>query len=110
MISNTIEEIREAAKRMIDAPWVNVTPGMLGHDTIFVRVSLQPKEKWAYNIMENSTNAGFRIDKSTGSLENWLKFRHDFQRMRKSKDNTMESALQKINIYVQQAKAVLPVE
>jgi hypothetical protein len=110
MISNTIEEIREAAKRMIDAPWVNVTPGVLGHDTIFIRVSLQPKEEWAYHIMENSTNAGFAIYKSTGTLDNWCRFRHGFQKLRKSSSNTMESALQKINVHVQQAKAVLPVE
>ena len=108
MITLDINEITLAAARIINAPWVRVSWGALGYDTIFIRVSLQAPEEWAYKIMENSTNAGFKIT-ADGTLENWLRFSRRFPKMRLSRGNTMESALQKINAHVQQARAVLPV-
>jgi hypothetical protein len=108
MINLDIDQITSAAARIINAPWVRVSWGACGFDTIFIRVSLQSPEEWAWKIMENSTNAGFKITRD-GTVENWLRFSRGFPKMRLSRGNAMEQALQRINIHVQQARAALPV-
>jgi hypothetical protein len=60
-------------KNGIDAPYVNVYSSNLGGDenvSILITASLEPKEKWEYNILENSPYAKYHLH-NDGRLENF---------------------------------------
>jgi len=108
-IKNIVEK-NNYIKNNINSPYINSYYSTLGGDdsvSILFTISLDPKDKWENDILENSRYGKFHLQKN-GSLEQHsgsfsskdVKVKY----MRKTKVNSVEKAVEKINEYLNQVR------
>jgi len=85
--------------KLIKAPYVNAMLSTLGgkdRASLLIKFSLDPKEKWANNILQNSRWGMFHLN-NNGSLE----LSHGKIKFRKTKVTSLEDAINKINAAIE---------
>ena len=99
----------EKIKQGVKAPVVNATSSPLGgmeRPSILITVILQPKDEWANGIVHNAKYVRFHLN-FTGTLEqvasNQVK-----QRMRKTRVDSVEEAIEDINRFLQAERGETP--
>jgi 3'-phosphoadenosine 5'-phosphosulfate sulfotransferase len=106
----TMETANDAAEKMKAAlakvvPFVNVKVSSLGgptHVTLMLVVSLDPREQWNNNILENSRY--FRMSISAeGVVEQFTKDYHIKEKFRKTRVKDVDGAIRKIEEYIKKA-------
>lgn len=97
---SNVEEFVARLNSEIKAPVVKADFSTLGgreNVSIIVSVSLDPKETWTNGIFENSRYFHLHLDNS-GSMEQFT--RQGIPKMRKTRFNSFDDAIQKINSYI----------
>jgi hypothetical protein len=101
----TASKAAETIKTGVKAPIVNVHVSTLGgpdRPSILIAVGLDPKEKWANGIFENSQYIRFHLY-ANGVLESFVNTTtHKF---RKTRVKSVEDVVAKINSFIQLVKA-----
>lgn len=92
-------------KKEIDAPYVNAKISTLGgkhRPAVMVTISLDPKDQWESNILQNSRWMMFSIDHD-GVINQHARDRA-VPNFRKARFKTPDEVIQKINRYLAQTK------
>ena len=100
---DNVKQIKDEIVRNIDAPVVGGNVSKLGGTpTIFIEVSLDPKDTWPNNIFENSRYLRFSIepDPKQSNIELFTKSHKIFKKFRKQKGKTIKEIINKINKYI----------
>ena len=93
-------------QRNIKAPYVHVSVSTLGgvaRASVMIRVSLDPKSKWANGIFQNSRYFLMSLDRS-GVLEQFSLHYQLPKKFRRAKAKSLPDAVLKINRYIGQVK------
>ena len=107
---DAIEILKDSLSPII--PYVGIRKMSLGSDSIYIRISFQPKETWPQGYVENSNYSNFRIE-SDGTIENVgqtlyqkdmpIKYENRLPiKFRKTKAKSLEDAINKISKYIEQ--------
>jgi hypothetical protein len=94
----------EKFKESIKAPYKYAYLSTLGGDeraSILLRVSLDPKDTWKYDIMENSRYMHFDIGRN-GSIDQFKKAYTVKKKFRKTRVKSLDDAAKKINQYIEE--------
>lgn len=97
------------AKLAGKAPFVNVSSGALGNETIFFLVSFQTKESWPYGYVENSNYTRLHLDEN-GVIEQFTCSLYQKgkpcsyetrlnEKFRKCTVKSLDKAIEKLSIY-----------
>ncbi|KKN59645.1 hypothetical protein LCGC14_0539720 [marine sediment metagenome] len=107
--AGTKEEQTRVAKYMernIKAPYVHASVSTLGgvaRASVLLRVSLDPKSKWANGIFQNSRYFQMSLDRD-GVLEQFSLHYRLPKKFRKAKAKSLADAVLKINKYIGQVR------
>jgi DNA-directed RNA polymerase subunit RPC12/RpoP len=103
----SMDTVKEDVKKMqekINAPWVHVQSSDLGgakNVSIIIKASMQKKEEWHNNILQNSPYTMFHL--LTGGVLEQFQRSPDLDKLgafRKTKVKSVVEAIQKINSYL----------
>lgn len=97
--------INKLFESKIKAPYVYSQVSTLGgvkRASVVIKVSLDPKSKWHYGILQNSRYFMIHLNRD-GTLEQFSKS-YQLPKMRKSKVKSLADAVVRINKYIQAVK------
>ena len=98
--------INKYVERGIKAPYVYSQVSTLGgvaRAAVMIKVSLDPKSKWANGILHNSRYAMFSLERN-GTLESFSGSHRLGKKMRRTTVKSLKEAVEKINRYLAKAK------
>ena len=98
--------INEFVRSNIKAPYVHSQVSTLGgvnRASVIIRVSLDPKSKWANGIYQNSRYAMWHLGRD-GTLEQFQVSYRLGKKMRKQKATSVRDAVARINKYISSVK------
>ena len=98
--------INRYVERGIKAPYVYSQVSTLGgaaRASVIVKVSLDPKSKWANGILQNSRYAMFYVGRN-GVLEQFSGSHRLGKKMRRTTVKSLREAVEKINRYLAKVK------
>lgn len=100
MVVFSIDDI-EKIKKGLRFPFVRLSRGCLGGDSLFILVSFDYKENWVNGIVENSKYMRFILD--SGKIEHFS----GSGKFRKCKYLNIDDIIKKLNKYYDDNKGVL---
>ena len=110
-VNNMIDYIKSSG---INLPYLQVTNGVLGNETIMILASFDPKSEWNHGYVENSQYFRMMIE-SNGVMEVFTQSLHQ-RNIRKSYDTRLktkfrkstvkdkESVIKKLNEYIEKVR------
>lgn len=102
-IADLTKEDLENFKKSIKAAFVSCSISTLGgkdQASLLILISLDPREKWENGILENSKYSRFHWE-HTGTFEQFAKDYRLEIKFRKTKAETLDQVIEKINKYIE---------
>lgn len=100
LMSISSENLQKELTNLVPFVFVD-SPSLGGHNSLIIKLSLDKKEDWLYDIFHNSRYAMFHI--SDGKIELFSKGPNT-AKMRKGKVSTMEDVMKKVTKWKEESE------